>query len=76
MLPVFYLERKILLIVFAEIHGLCPNRNPFAGIIFETHTSLIIRTNAFLGAEDGTVIQFGTVDAVGAGSFDFLPKQH
>lgn len=76
MLPGFNLKRKIFLVIFTEIHSLCPNRNPFAGVIFETHTPLVISPDALLGAEDGAIIQFGTVDAVGAGMFDFLSKQH
>ena len=76
MLPVFYLERKIFLIIFSEIHSLDPRGDTLAGIIFETYTALVVCAESLLGAKDGTFVQIGAVDAVGAGTFDFLSKQH
>ena len=77
MLPVFCMsERKIFPIVFAEIHGLCPDRDPFARIIPESDASGIVHADASLGAENGAIVQFCAVTAVGAGFFDLFPKQH
>lgn len=69
-------EGEIFLIVFAEIHGLCPGRNTLEGIILESHAATVICSDSVFGAQDTAVIQFGAVKAVGTGSFDFLPEQH
>ena len=70
------LEGEVLLIVFAEIHGLGPGGDPFAGIVAESHASLIIVQDASFGTENGTIVQFCAEDAVSAGFFDFFPEQH
>ena len=69
-------ERKIFPIVFAEIHGLCPDGDSLTGIIPKSDASGIVHADASLGAENGAIVQFCAVTAVGAGFFDLFPKQH
>ena len=70
------LEGEVLLIKFTEIHGLDPGRNPFAGVVTEPHTALVIAQDAPLRTEYGTVVQFCTEGTVSAGFFNFFPEQH
>lgn len=67
---------KIFLVKSTEIHGLCPERDPLAGIVFEFHTTVVIHADATLGTKDTAIIQFCAMKAVGTGFCDLSSKKH
>lgn len=71
-----HLQRKIVLVVFAEIQRLGLGRNTLAGIIFKFAALLGFRHYAALDAQELIFIHLGAVGAVGARMGDFLSEQH
>ena len=69
-------EGEIFLIILTEIHGLCPEGDPFAGIIFELHATAVIHADTTLGTKDTAVIQFCAIKAVSAGFCDLFSEKH
>ena len=71
-----FLQGKIILIIFGEIHGFCLGRDPFAWIILEFAAFVILIADALFHTKHLTVFQHCAESAVCAGFFDFFPEQH
>ena len=71
-----YFQGKITVLISGEIHCLCLERNPFAGIIPEFAAGILFGTNPALAADHGALFQLCSMHTVGAGTLYFFPKQH
>lgn len=63
-------------VVFTEIQRLCLGGDSLAGIVLEFSAGAIQSYDTLLDAKNSILIQFGAVDTIGAGTLDFLAKQH
>ena len=70
------LQGKIVLFVFGKIQSLGLGGDPLEGVVAEFAAVVTVPDDSFFGAENGILIQFGSVEAVNAGTVDFLTKQH
>ena len=69
-------QRIVLIIVFGKIQGLRLLRNSFAGVIAESHTSILRLAKPFFEAENLTIIQYCAFFTVSAAPRNLFPKQH
>lgn len=70
------LQGEVLFFIFGEIQSLGFQWNTLAGVIFEFPALVLHGLDAPFGAEDGILVQLGTIGAVGAGALHTFPKQH
>lgn len=76
LLPAFFLQGKVLLVVFGKIQGLGLTRDALGGVILEPAALAGGRPEALLGTKDGIVIDLNAIITVIAGTLDFFTKQH
>ncbi len=67
---------KITVLKLGEIHGLCPEGDPFDGIIAEFPAAVRFVPQTAFAANNGTVLNLDPMGAIGAGAFYLFPKQH
>ena len=71
-----FLQGIILFVIFGKIQSPGFQGYPLGGVITETEALGILLPDSLFGAEDFTVLQFGTMNAVRAPGFNFFTKQH
>ena len=69
-------QRKIIFVIFSEVHGFCFGRDALTGIVLEFTAGLFGAAQSLLGTKYLVFLQHGAVNAVGAGAFYLFPKQH
>ena len=73
---IMYLQGVVVFIVFCKIQCFRLGGNTLAGIVLEFSAALLHGDDSFFRTKDIFFIQLCAVDAVCAGTRDFLAKQH